>query len=406
MKISKKNLRVTYAQAVHDKKEMHRVVRVLKEHRTIMGREIEEFEWRVASEFGKKYGIMVNSGSSANLLAIETLNLPEGSEVITPILTFATTVAPIVQKKLTPVFVDVEEGKYTANIAQIEKLITNKTKVLMIPLLMGNVPDMESLRKLAKSYSLLFIEDSCDTFGAKFNGKPTGVFSDITTTSFYGSHIITAGGGGGMIMVNDPKLRDEIKMLRGWGRSSSLYSESESIVKRFSAKIDGIVYDAKFIFEEIGYNFLPLEMGAAFGNAQLDKLALFKKIRKNNFDTLYKFFTKYEDFFVLPKQDERVDTQWLAFPLTIKKKAPFERLEFVKYLEENNIQTRPIFTGNILRQPGFRNIAYKIIDGGCPVTEGIMRRGFIIGCHQGMTKKHLDKIKEVVTTFIRTTKRK
>lgn len=406
MKNRKKNiLRVSYAQAVHDDKELRKVVDVLREHRTIMGREIEEFEKRVASEFGKKYGIMVNSGSSANLLAIEALNLPEGSEIITPLLTFSTTVAPIVQKRLIPVFVDVEKGKYTVDISQIESLINKKTKAIMIPLLLGNVPDMEKLKKLAKAYNLFFIEDSCDTLGAQFNGKPTGTFSDISTTSFYGSHIITAGGGGGMVIVNDLSLRDRTKMLRGWGRTSSIYSESESITKRFNKKIDGTPYDAKFIFTEIGYNFLPLEIGAAFGNAQLDKLNKFRRIRKNNFDILYNFFQEYEEYFILPRQDRKVKTQWLAFPLTIRKTAPFTRLEIVKYLEKKNIQTRPIFTGNILRQPAFENINYKITKKGCPITEEVMKRGFVVGCHHGMEKKHLDKIKDVVRLFIQKSRR-
>lgn len=401
MKNSKKNtLRVSYAQAVHDNKELQRVVKVLRDHRTIMGREIEEFEQRVASEFGKKYGIMVNSGSSANLLAIEVLNLPEGSEIITPLLTFSTTIAPIVQRKLIPVFVDVEEGKYTVNISQIEELINKKTKAIMIPLLMGNVPDMGKLKKIAKAYNLFFIEDSCDTLGARFNGRPTGTFSDISTTSFYGSHIITAGGGGGMVIVDDRNLADRIKMLRGWGRASSTYSESESMDKRFNKKIDGTPYDAKFIFAEIGYNFLPLEIGAAFGNAQMDKLDRFRRIRKNNFDILYNFFKGYKEYFILPQQDDKVETQWLAFPLTIRKTAPFTRLDIVKYLEKNNIQTRPIFTGNILRQPAFKNINYKITYRKCPATEEIMKRGFVIGCHHGMEKKHLDKVKDVIEAFI------
>jgi len=328
----KKALRIPYALAVHDEKETSRVVRVLKEHRTNMGKETAGFEKKVAKLFGKKYGIMVNSGSSANFLAIELLNLPEGSEIITPILTFSTTIAPIVQKGLMPVFIDVEASKYTVNISQIEKLISKKTKAIMIPLLLGNIPDMERLSKITKKYNLFFIEDSCDTLGATFNGQPTGVYSDISTTSFFGSHIITAGGNGGMIMVNNARWRDRAKMLRGWGRSSSIFSESESVAKRFKTKIDGISYDAKFVFDEIGYNFLPNEMGSAFGNAQLDKLEAFRKKREENFKNLLEFFKQYEEFFILPEQDERVKTQWLAFPLTIRRETPFSRIQIVKYL--------------------------------------------------------------------------
>lgn len=393
-------LRVPYALAVHDDRETQRVIRVLNEHRTNMSRETSEFEKSIAILFGKKYGVMVNSGSSANLLAVEILNLPPGSEVITPLLTFSTTVSPLIKKGLVPVFADVEKGKYVINVNQIEKLISKKTKALMIPLLFGNVPDMEKLLKIAKKYNLYFIEDSCDTIGATFNNKPTGTYSDISTTSFFGSHIITAGGNGGMILMNNKIWRDAALVLRGWGRSSSLFEESEDVKKRFRSKLDGIPYDAKFIFDAIGYNFLPSEMGAAFGNAQLEKLPKFRKTREFNFEYLLKFFKKYEDFFILPIQEREARTQWLAFPLTITKSAPFTRLELVKYLEAHNIQTRPIFTGDILKQPGFRNIKHRIINEGCPVTDEVMERGFVIGCHHGLEMKHLEMIEKVFAAFI------
>lgn len=400
-KMAQKNnlLRVPYALAVHDDKEIESVVRVIKERRTNMSRETSLFEKSVAKLFGKKYGVMVNSGSSANLLAVEILNLPPGSEVITPLLTFSTTVSPLIKNDLVPVFADVEKGKYVINVNQIEKLISKKTKALMIPLLFGNIPDMEKLYKIAKKYKLYFIEDSCDTIGASFNNKPTGMYSDITTTSFFGSHIITAGGNGGMILVSNKAWRDKAKVLRGWGRSSSLFEESEDVKKRFNTKLNGIPYDAKFIFDAIGYNFLPNEIGAAFGNAQIKKLPKFKKTREFNFNYLLRFFKKYENFFILPIQEKEVKTEWLAFPLTINKNAPFTRLELVKYLEEYNIQTRPIFTGNILKQPGFRNIKHRMTQGGCPVTNEVMERGFVIGCHQGIKSEQLKRIEKVFNSF-------
>jgi len=400
-KFQKPKLRIPYALSVHGREETKRVVKVLEEHRTNMGVETREFEKSVAKLFGKKYGIMVNSGSSANLLAFELLNLPSGSEVITPLLTFSTTIAPISQKGLVPVFVDVEIGKYTVNIDQIEKLITKKTKALMIPLLLGNVPDMVRLSKIALRHKLYFIEDSCDTLGATFNGRPTGTYSDISTTSFFGSHIITAGGNGGMIMTNRADWKDKARVLRGWGRSSALFAESENIEERFKTKLGTIPYDAKYFFQEIGYNFLPNEMGSAFGNAQFEKLPKFRKIRKINFDYLTQFFKKYETIFILPKQEKNVSTQWLAFPLTIRANAPFSRLQLVKYLEAENIQTRPIFTGNILKHPGFKHIPHRIINDGCPVTNEVTKRGFVIGCHQSLEEKHLERIKQVFTTFLK-----
>ena len=395
-------LRVPYALSVYDDEEIQAVAAVLKEHRSNMGIETKTFEKNVAKAFGKKFGVMVNSGSSANFLAIELLNLPPGSEVITPLLTFSTTVAPLIQHGLIPVFVDVLPGKYIINVDQIESLITPKTKALMIPLLLGNVPDMERLKKISQKYNLIFIEDSCDTLGAKFNGKPTGSYSDISTTSFFGSHIITAGGNGGMLMVNRSDWKDRAKVLRGWGRSSALFAESENIEERFKTKLGTIPYDAKYFFEELGYNFLPNEMGSAFGNIQLKKLPKFRKIREKNFSELKKFFKKYEEFFILPKQDKNVRTQWLAFPLTIKANAPFSRLELIKHLEAENIQTRPIFTGNVLKHPGFKHILHRIISNGCPVTDEITEKGFVIGCHHGLEEKQVDKVKEVFSSYLKT----
>lgn len=395
------NLRVPYALAVHGDEEKKRVVAVLNEHRTNTGRETYEFEERSAKHFGKKFAVMVNSGSSANLLAFELLNLPVGSEIITPLLTFSTTVSPILKKGLVPVFVDVDKDSYVINVNQIEKMITKKTKALMIPLLLGNVPDMQRLKEIARKHKLFFVEDSCDTYGAKFRDKPTGSYTDITTTSFFGSHILTAAGNGGMILVNNPKWHTRAKVLRGWGRNSSVFQESEDISKRFAVKLGKIPYDAKFVFSEVGYNFLAPEITAAFANAQLDKLLIFKKRREKNFSYLYKFFEKYTNFFVLPKERPDVDTQWLAFPLTIKKNAPFTRLEIVTYLEGNNIQTRPIFTGNILKQPGFINIPHRITNNMCPVTNEIMERGFIVGCHHGMEQKHLAKIEDTFFNFLK-----
>lgn len=395
------NLRVPYALSVHGDEERERVVGVLDEHRTNTGIETYEFEKRSGEYFGKKYATMVNSGSSANLLAFELLNLAEGSEVITPLLTFSTTVSPLLKKGLIPVFADVDPETYLINVDQIEDLISKKTKALMIPLLLGNIPDMQRLKEIAKKYKLFFVEDSCDTYGAKFRGKPTGAYTDITTTSFFGSHIITAAGNGGMILVNNPRWHTRAKVLRGWGRNSSVFQESEDINKRFAVKLGKIPYDAKFVFSEVGYNFLAPEITAAFANAQLDKLAHFRKTRVHNFSYLHKFFEKHANFFVLPEQRKDVQTQWLAFPLTIKKDAPFSRLDIVRYLEENNIQTRPIFTGNILKQPGFKNIPHRIADNKCPVTNEIMERGLIIGCHHGMELKHLKKIENTFLNFLK-----
>jgi len=331
-------------------------------------------------------------------LTFEVLDIPENSEVITPILTFATTLSPIIKKGLIPVFVDVEPETYIVNISQIEQSITSKTKALMIPSLLGNVPDLKRLRKIADDNNLIFIEDSADTLGATFDGIPTGKFSDVSTTSFYGSHIITAAGEGGMVCCNDEKMDERCRILRGWGRSSAI-NESEKIEDRFSIKLDNIPYDSKFVFEEIGYNFLPTEISAAFGLVQLKKLNKFAQIRQKNFENLNSFFSN-QRFFKLPKQLPQVKTSWLAFPLTINSDAPFSRIEIVKHLESHGIQTRPVFTGNVLRQPAFEKINCKNIGKDYDVANNIMKNSFIIGCNHGLNEKHLEKIKVVFKSFL------
>ena len=390
--------RVPYGLAVHDHEEENAVLEVIRNHKTIMGEKVQQFENEIAVLFGKKFGVMVNSGSSANLLTYEILNIPKNSEVITPILTFATTLSPIIKNRLLPVFVDVEPETYIVNIDQIEEAITKKTKALMIPSLLGNVPDLARLRKLADDNNLIFIEDSADTLGATFDGKPTGIFSDFSTTSFYGSHIITAAGEGGMVCCNNKKWEEKCRIIRGWGRTSAL-TESEKLEDRFSIELDKIPYDSKFIFEEIGYNFLPTEISAAFGLVQLKKLKKFSEIRQKNFDNLYSFFSNSK-FFKVPKQLPQVKTSWLAFPLTITFNAPFSRMELVKYLETNNIQTRPIFTGNVLRQPAFKKINYKNIGKEFSVANNIMENSFLIGCNHGLNEKHMEKIKQSFTSFL------
>lgn len=401
-KTKQTKLRVPYGFSVHGQEEIDAVVEVLKGN-TAIGSKTIEFEERVAKMFGKKYGVMVNSGSSGNLLAFELLNLPKGSEVITPALTFATVVAPIVQKGLVPVFVDVDPTTYLVNLDQVKQAITKKTKALMIPSLMGNIPNMKALHDLAKKHKLYFIEDSCDTLGGKWNGKPTGTYSDISITSFYGSHIINGAGGGGMIMVNDEKWVNRLKVLRGWGRQSSLYGEkanSELLKNRFNYKLGGIPYDNKFIFSEVGYNFLPLEVSAAFALTQMKRLPGFLEKRKKNFETLTKYIATKDKYFILPTQTPDTETAWLAFPVIIRPKSPFTRLEIVTFLEDNNIQTRPVFAGNILKQPGFKKIVNRKISAAFPNTDLIMKNGFVLACHHGLDDHQIAYVKSKIDEFL------
>lgn len=395
-------MRVPYGFSVHGEEEIEAVVKVLRGN-TAVGEKTKEFEQKIAQMFGKKYGVMVNSGSSANLLAFELLNLPKGSEVITPILTFATVVAPIVQKGLVPVFCDVVPETLQINIEQLKKAITKKTRALMIPSLMGNIPNLPELWTIAKKHKLYLIEDSCDTLGGKINGQPTGKFSHISVTSFYGSHIINGAGGGGMICVNDPKWAERLVVLRGWGRRSSLFGEkagSEQLKNRFRSKLGGVPYDEKFVFSEVGYNFLPLEISSAFALEQYKKFPKFKAIRQNNWKVLEKFFVKHDKFFTIAKQTPKTDNVWLAFPVFIKPGAPFDRFELVKFLEENNIQTRPVFTGNILLQPGFKNIPKKLAEKSYPAALNIMRNAFVLGAHQGLSSAQMEYLQQVLLEFL------
>ena len=267
-------MKIYYGKAVYDHKEINAAINVLKRKSLTLidGPSVKELEIKIAKLFGKKFGLMVNSGSSANLLALSSLNLKKGSEIITPTLTFSTTVAPIYQLGLVPHFLDVDKSSFVSKIDQIEKCINKRTSAIMIPNLLGNVPNWKKIHKIAKKYNLKVIEDSADTIGYTFQNKNFGKFSDITTNSMYASHIITGAGFGGIVCFNDKKLYDHAKLLRGWGRSSAVFNESEGIKVRFSKKVDGIPYDGKYIFSEMGYNFLPSEISAAFALEQLKKL--------------------------------------------------------------------------------------------------------------------------------------
>ena len=313
-----KYTRIPYATTIHGKEEVDAVVKVLKTS-TQMGKNTLQFEKKIANLFGHKYGVGTNSGSSSLLIAMEAFNLPKGSEVITPVLTFATTVGCIVKNNLVPVFVDSESSsKFVIDANKIERMITKKTKAMCIPNLMGNMPDWEKIKKISKKYNLLILEDSADVLGAKFNNKPTGKYADISITSFYGMHMINCAGNGGMITTSNKKFFEESKLLRSWGRSSSLFKESEKIENRFNVFLDNIRYDAKFIFEKVGYMLEPSELGSSFGLVQLKKLSKTLSIRKKAANRHIKFFKNYTKWFELPEMNSKCKSYWFAFPLIVR----------------------------------------------------------------------------------------
>jgi CDP-6-deoxy-D-xylo-4-hexulose-3-dehydrase len=397
----KKFVRVFYAQAVYGEEEIEAVTSVLRSNSLALmdGPKVHEFEARVAETFGKSKGLMVNSGSSANALAIAALGLAAGDEVITPALTFSTTVAPLVQQGLIPVFVDVEPDTYVIDPDRIEAMIGPKTRALMIPNLIGNLADWNTLKRIAEKHGLSTIEDSADTIGSLLDGAPTGSQSHIATTSFYASHVMTGAGFGGMVCFNDDDLYNRAKQLRGWGRSSSLVGESEAIEDRFNVQVDGIEYDAKFVFGDVGYNFLPSEISAAFGLVQLDRLPDYGARRQRHFSELTAFFANYEDWFVLPRQQPNTETYWLAVPLIVRDGAPFTRRDLQVHFEANEIQSRTVFTGNILRQPGFAGVNHRADPEGFPNADRVMEGGILLGCHQGMDEDQLGYMCDVFRKF-------
>jgi CDP-4-dehydro-6-deoxyglucose reductase, E1 len=385
-------MKIYYGKAVYDKKEINAAIKVLKRKSLTLidGPSVKELEHKISKLFGKKYGLMVNSGSSANLLALSSFKFKKGSEIITPTLTFSTTIAPIYQLGLVPHFIDVEKSSFVSRIDQIEKCINKKTVAIMIPNLLGNVPMWPSIYKIAKKYKLKVIEDSADTIGYTYNNKNFGQYSDISTNSMYASHIITGAGFGGIVCFNDKKLYNEAKLLRGWGRSSAVFNESEGIKLRFNKKVDGIPYDGKYIFSEMGYNFLPSEISAAFALEQLKKLKSNISIRVKNFNKINNYFKKYKDLFILPTEFKGLKTGWLAYPLIIKDHKKIKRTDLQIFLETNNVQTRTIFTGNILRQPIMKKRFYKKCKNSYNNSDFIMKNGMLIGCHHGLSFKDID----------------
>ncbi len=390
---------VPYGTTVHGQEEIDAVVHVLRTT-TQMSTHVRELESKVAALYDKKYGIGVNSGSSALYLAADLLNFEPGTEILTPALTFSTTVAPQIKKSWVPAFLDVEEGTYNVDVNKVEEMITPKTKAMIIPNLIGNLPDWKVLREIADKHQLFVLEDSADTLGAEINGKSSGRFTDMSTTSFYGSHIINCAGNGGMLCVNSEAYMNRGKLLRSWGRSSSLFVESEKIENRFNVEIEGIPYDAKFVFEEPGYNIEPSEMGAAFGLVQLSKLQSNIDLRTQHYHRLRQFFKKYEEFFILPNQLPDSRTAWLAFAVTIRDTAPFIRRDLQIFLEKRNIQTRTVFTGNILRQPGFKNCAHKGRKDGYPEADKVMRGGMLMACHHGLNDIQIQHMMDSVDIFM------
>jgi len=338
-----------------------------------------EFEKLIAKRFGKKFGVFVNSGSSACLLALAALDLPKGSKIITPACTFATTLAPIIQLGYVPVFVDVGLNDYVADVGQILDAVTDDVKALMIPNLIGNKPNWEAIKAGLVDMGrddILLIEDSADTI------TKTEV-TDVATTSFYASHVITAGGVGGMVMYNNEKHVTKCLQYRDWGR---LGNDSEIMDDRFNHVVDGIPYDHKFLYSVLGYHMKASEMNAAFGIVQLDRFKKFEKIRRANFERYLELLDGVGDL-ILP--DDSIKPNWLAIPLQSEK-----RFELLTFLEDHNVQTRVTFAGNVTRHPVYREYLQDFKN-----SDIIMKNGFLLGAHHGMTIDDVDHVCGLIKVF-------
>ena len=366
----------------YDEEEIKSVNECLKDGwlAGFMDRSIE-FEKQIAELFSKKLGLFVNSGSSACLLALACLDLPEGSEIITPACTFSTTVAPMIQLKFKPIFVDVGLNTYQADPEETIKAITEKTSAIMLPNLIGNVPDWKYIKNKLKEIGredIYLIEDSADTIIS----TPE---TDVSTTSFYASHVITAGGMGGMVMFNNEKHLKRARMYRDWGR---IGENTENMNERFNYSIDNIPYDYKFLYGAIGYNMKCCEMCAAFGLEQIKKLPKFLKIRRENFT---RYLENLKDVKELILPNDEFKPNWMAIPFQYE-----NRLELLNFLEDNNIQTRVTFAGNITRHPVYREYLQEFTN-----SDKIMKDGFLLGCHHGITLEDVDYVCNKIKEFIK-----
>lgn len=394
--------RVVYARSVHDEAEIQACLEVLRggPYALKIGKNVARMEREVAELYGKKLGLMCNSGSSALYLALELLNLPKGAEVITSPLTFSTDVSPIVRGGWIPVFVDVEPDTYNADAAKIEALITERTGAILLPNLAGNAPDWDAVREIADRHDLKVIEDSCDCIGTTLRGTKTGSRSDITVTSFAMSHIITCAGNGGMVCLDDDGLRDRGLMLRRWGRRSEPHLFGSAGTGRvFREDLDGVAYDNDFIFDVLPWNFEPSELGAAFGLVQLGKLDTNYRRRAQIFEAFTAAFGSYPSLFRIPRQHPDFHTAWLCYPVTICPDAGFQRADLQTYLEGVGIDTRTVWSGNVTRHPMMRDVQYRIPEEGLPHADEVFERGMSLGMSHGMSEEELRHVVASVHEF-------
>lgn len=401
---------IRYAGRVFDEEEYLSLVDAALDGWITAGRYSEEFEFQFSNYIGVNSSLLVNSGSSANLVAFSSLTseslenkrIKPGDEVITVAAGFPTTVNPIVQNGAIPVFVDIEDGTYNINVDEVESAISERTKAIMVAHTLGNPFDVDKIIKIVKDNDLYLIEDNCDALGSKYKGKMTGTFGHYSTLSFYPAHHITMGEGGA-VNTNDPVLERIARSFRDWGRDC--YCEtgaSDSCGMRFTQKFGELPlgYDHKFVYSNIGYNLKATDLQAAIGVAQLKKTNEFIQRRKHNFKYLYERLKSYEDYFILPKVLPGADPSWFAFPITVRDDVGLTRKEIVNQLEKNKIMTRMLFAGNLIKHPAYLSIKKKVAST-LEVTDRVMNSTFFVGVYPGLTDEMLEYVVNIFDSIVR-----
>jgi CDP-6-deoxy-D-xylo-4-hexulose-3-dehydrase len=400
---------INYAGRVYDENELISLVDSSLDFWLTAGKYANKFEEDFAEFLGVKYCLLTNSGSSANLLAISALTSPKlgekrlkhGDEVITTACGFPTTLNPIIQNNLTPVLVDVELGTYNIQVEKIEDALSSKTRAIFIPHTLGNPSNINKIMKIVEENELWFVEDNCDALGSRYDGKYTGTFGHISTFSFYPAHHITMGEGGALV-TDDPILKDIITSFRDWGRDCWCEPGCDnSCGKRFSWQMGELPYgyDHKYIYSHIGYNLKITDIQAAIGVQQLQKLHSFIDARKTNFKRIDDALQEYENYLMLPKLENNAEPSWFGFPIIVKEEAPFTRDNIVNHLEKNKIATRMLFGGNLIKQPAYHNINYRVADN-LKNTDFIMNNLFWIGVYPGITEEKMNYMIKVLKEFL------
>ncbi|MDX2107088.1 MAG: lipopolysaccharide biosynthesis protein RfbH [Candidatus Melainabacteria bacterium] len=397
-----------YAGRVFDEQELVNLVDSSLDFWLTTGRYADKFEQKFASYLGRRYALLTNSGSSANLLAMSALTSPRlkerklspGDEVVTVACGFPTTLNPIYQNNLVPVFVDVDLATYNANVEQLEAAISSRTKAIFLAHTLGNPFDLNAVKKLCDTHGLFLIEDNCDALGSRYEGKQTGTFGDLSTFSFYPAHHITMGEGG-CVSCDSPALKIIVESFRDWGRDCYCPpGKANTCGKRFEWQLGSLPpgYDHKYIYSHIGYNLKPTDMQAAVGLAQLDKLGYFIEARKQNWKMLREALDSMQDYYILPEATRNSDPSWFAFVLTVRDDSKIKRVELANYLESKKIATRHVFGGNLIRQPAYQDKEMRVV-GELINTDKVMNDSIVLGVYPGLDQTRIEYMIETITNY-------